>query len=76
MPLLTIGKGIFEVKTTAGDTYLGGDDFGNHFVQEFKRKNKKGKPSQLLVDSIWFRLDFVRRPLSSNARALRRLRTA
>lgn len=58
--LLTIEDGIFEVKATAGDTHLGGEDFDNrlvnHFVQEFKRKNKKD--------------------LSSNARALRRLRTA
>ncbi|BGO93423.1 hypothetical protein NBRC10512_005319 [Rhodotorula toruloides] len=58
--LLTIEEGIFEVKATAGDTHLGGEDFDNrlvnHFVAEFKRKNKKD--------------------LSSNARALRRLRTA
>ena len=46
--LLTIEEGIFEVKATAGDTHLGGEDFDNrlvnHFVQEFKRKHKKGKP--------------------------------
>ncbi|PVF98169.1 heat shock cognate 70 [Serendipita vermifera] len=58
--LLTIEDGIFEVKATAGDTHLGGEDFDNRlvnfFVQEFKRKYKKD--------------------LSSNARALRRLRTA
>merc|ERR1712230_235257 len=58
--LLTIEEGIFEVKATAGDTHLGGEDFDNrlvnHFVQEFKRKNKKD--------------------LTSNARSLRRLRTA
>merc|ERR1712207_95135 len=58
--LLTIEEGIFEVKSTAGDTHLGGEDFDNrlvnHFVQEFKRKNKK--------------------ELTSNKRALRRLRTA
>ncbi|BFZ60979.1 Hsp70 chaperone [Saitoella coloradoensis] len=58
--LLTIEEGIFEVKATAGDTHLGGEDFDNrlvnHFIQEFKRKFKKD--------------------LSSNARALRRLRTA
>lgn len=57
--LLTIEEGIFEVKSTAGDTHLGGEDFDNrlvnHFVSEFKRKNKKD--------------------LTSNARALRRLRT-
>ncbi|GMI90300.1 ARABIDOPSIS THALIANA HEAT SHOCK COGNATE PROTEIN 70-1, heat shock cognate protein 70-1 [Hibiscus trionum] len=43
--LLTIDDGIFEVKAIAGDTHLGGEDFDNrmlnHFVQEFKRKNKK-----------------------------------
>ncbi|XP_057436455.1 heat shock cognate 70 kDa protein 2-like [Lotus japonicus] len=52
--LLTIEEGIFEVKATAGDTHLGGADFDNrmvnHFVQEFKRKNKKdisGNPRAL-----------------------------
>ncbi|EAL88452.1 70-kilodalton heat shock protein [Aspergillus fumigatus] len=58
--LLTIEEGIFEVKATAGDTHLGGEDFDNrlvnHFVNEFKRKHKKD--------------------LTTNARALRRLRTA
>ncbi|RUS29338.1 hypothetical protein BC938DRAFT_480777 [Jimgerdemannia flammicorona] len=43
--LLTISGGVFAVKATAGDTHLGGEDFDNtlvnHFVQEFKRKNKK-----------------------------------
>ncbi|GAM40676.1 heat shock protein [Talaromyces pinophilus] len=42
--LLTIEEGIFEVKATAGDTHLGGEDFDsrlvNHFVNEFKRKHK------------------------------------
>ena len=39
--LLTIEEGIFEVKATAGDTHLGGEDFDNrlvnHFVQEIGR---------------------------------------
>merc|ERR1711868_265304 len=43
--LLTIEEGIFEVKATAGDTHLGGEDFDNRLVDycvtEFKRKNKK-----------------------------------
>merc|ERR1711962_674772 len=43
--ILTIEEGIFEVKSTAGDTHLGGEDFDNrmvdHFVNEFKRKHKK-----------------------------------
>ncbi|KAF2296037.1 hypothetical protein GH714_035791 [Hevea brasiliensis] len=52
--LLTIEEGIFEVKATAGDTHLGGEDFDNrmvnHFVQEFRRKHKKdisGNPRAL-----------------------------
>ena len=58
--LLTIEEGIFEVKATAGDTHLGGEDFDarllQHFIAEFKRKNKKD--------------------ITGNAKALRRLRTA
>ncbi|CAF1456360.1 unnamed protein product [Rotaria sordida] len=58
--ILTIEEGIFEVKSTAGDTHLGGEDFDNrmvaHFTQEFKRKHDKD--------------------LSDNKRGLQRLRTA
>ncbi len=58
--LLNIDDGIFEVKATAGDTHLGGEDFDNllmqHFITEFKRKHK--------VD------------ISENKRSLRRLKTA
>lgn len=58
--ILSIEEGIFEVKSTAGDTHLGGEDFDNnivdYFVEEFKRKHKKD--------------------MSNNKRALRRLRTA
>lgn len=43
--ILSIEDGIFEVKATGGDSHLGGEDIDNrlveHFVQEFKRKNKK-----------------------------------
>jgi L1 cell adhesion molecule like protein len=42
--LLSIEDGVFEVKATAGDTRLGGEDFDTrlvqHFIQEFKRKHK------------------------------------
>merc|ERR1711902_268744 len=58
--ILSIDGGIFEVKSTAGDTHLGGEDFDNrmvdHFVTEFKRKHKKD--------------------ITGNKRALRRLRTS
>jgi L1 cell adhesion molecule like protein len=30
--LLSIDEGIFEVKATAGDTHLGGEDFDNRLV--------------------------------------------
>ena len=46
MSPLTIEEGAFEVKATAGNTHLEGEDFdtrlAQHFVDEFKRKNKKG----------------------------------
>jgi len=58
--ILTIEDGIFEVKATAGDTHLGGEDFDNRIVdfclQDFKRKNR-GKD------------------MTGNHRAIRRLRT-
>ena len=58
--ILSIEDGIFEVKATAGDTHLGGEDFDNrmvdHFVKEFQRKHKQD--------------------ISGNKRALRRLSTA
>lgn len=40
--ILELGDGVFEVKSTNGDTHLGGADFDrvlvNHFVDEFKRE--------------------------------------
>lgn len=58
--LLSIKDGVFEVKATAGDTHLGGEDFDNrmvkHFIDEFRRKHGKD--------------------INGNPRALSRLRTA
>jgi len=58
--LLTIEDGVFEVKSTAGDTHLGGEDFDRRLVEyciaDFKRKSK--------ID------------ISQNKRAIRRLQTA
>jgi heat shock protein 1/8 len=60
LTILSIDEGIFEVKATAGDSRLGGEDFDNrlvhHFAQEFKRKHKKD--------------------LTENKRAMRRLKTS
>ena len=53
MSFLTIEASIFEVKATADDAHLSGGNFDNrlvnHSVQEFKRKNKKGKFASLFV---------------------------
>ncbi len=58
--LLSIDDGIFEVKATAGDTHLGGEDFDTrmveYFTKEFKKKNR--------VD------------LTQSKKSMRRLRTA
>lgn len=57
--LLTIDDGVFEVRATAGDTHLGGEDFDNKLVDyciaDFMKKTG--------ID------------IRNNARALRRLRT-
>jgi molecular chaperone DnaK len=41
--ILELGDGVFEVKSTNGDTHLGGADFDrvlvNHFVDEFKKES-------------------------------------
>jgi len=58
--VLSIEDGVFEVKATAGDTHLGGEDFDRRLVefcmQEFKRKHN--------ID------------ISDNKRSIRRLHTA
>jgi molecular chaperone DnaK len=41
--ILALGEGVFEVKSTNGDTHLGGDDFDatlvNYLADEFKKEN-------------------------------------
>ena len=58
--LLNLDDGVFEVKATAGDTHLGGEDFDRRIIDfcidDFKKKNKKD--------------------IKDNKRALRRLQTA
>lgn len=60
LSVLTLDEGVFEVRATAGDTHLGGEDFDNALVDfccaEFERKYKVS--------------------LKDNSRAMRRLRTA
>ena len=58
--ILSIEDGVFEVKSTGGDSHLGGEDIDNrlveHFIKEFTRKHKKDP--------------------TGNDKALRRLRTS
>ncbi|RZF40649.1 hypothetical protein LSTR_LSTR012346 [Laodelphax striatellus] len=58
--ILTVDGGIFEVRSTSGDTHLGGQDFDNrlvqHAVKEFEKKHKKD--------------------IKSNKKAMRRLQAA
>lgn len=58
--IMTIEDGIFEVKSTAGDTHLGGEDFDHRlmdfFVQDFQRKHKQD--------------------ITGNKKSMRRLQTA
>jgi len=67
--------GIFEVKATAGNTHLGGQDFDNilveHFVKEFKRKNKGIDPmkSQRAMRRLRTQSERAKRTLSAGNRA-------
>ena len=58
--IFDLGGGTFEVKASAGDTHLGGEDFDNrmvdYFLQDFRRRHRKD--------------------MSQNQRSLRCLRTA
>ena len=58
--IMAIEDGIFEVKSTAGDTHLGGEDFDHrlmdYFVQDFQRKHKQD--------------------ITGNKKSMRRLQTA
>jgi heat shock protein 1/8 len=70
--LLTVEKGIFDVKATAGNTHLGGEDFDsrmvNHFIQEFKRKHKKDITGGKAFRKLWNACERAKRVLSSNTR--------
>uniref|UniRef100_A0A2I2YIH5 Heat shock protein family A (Hsp70) member 8 n=1 Tax=Gorilla gorilla gorilla TaxID=9595 RepID=A0A2I2YIH5_GORGO len=69
--ILTIEDGIFEVKSTARDTHLGGEDFDNrmvnHFIAEFKCKHKKDiSESKRAVRCLHTACEHAKRTLSSN----------
>lgn len=60
LSILNIDEGVFEVLSTAGNTHLGGEDFDNRMVDHFVNEFKRKHKMDL----------------KSNARSLRRLRTA
>jgi len=51
--ILELGGGVFEVKSTSGDNYLGGDDIDNalidYIVEEFKKENDIDLSSDLVI---------------------------
>jgi len=73
--LLSIEDGIFEVKATAGDTHLGGQDFDNRIVdwavEEFKKKNKIDlKASSKALGRLRLAAERVKKTLSTSSQAM------
>jgi len=50
--ILEIGDGVFEVKATNGDTFLGGEDFDMHIVEYFNAEFKKDTGIDLKGDKL------------------------
>ncbi len=50
--VLEIGDGVFEVKSTNGDTFLGGEDFDNRLVEYFADEFKKEQGIDLKKDKL------------------------
>jgi len=73
--LLSIDDGVFEVKATAGDTHLGGEDFDErlmeYIAQEFKKKYKKDlKQSDRSLRRLRSACERAKRTLSSSTQAV------
>ena len=50
--ILEIGEGVFDVKSTNGDTFLGGDDFDNRLIQFLADEFKKDQSIDLREDKM------------------------
>uniref|UniRef100_A0A8D0ADH7 Heat shock protein 9 n=1 Tax=Sander lucioperca TaxID=283035 RepID=A0A8D0ADH7_SANLU len=50
--VLEIQKGVFEVKSTNGDTFLGGEDFDHHLLQHIVKEFKRESGVDLLKDNM------------------------
>ena len=70
--ILEIGDGVFEVKATNGDTFLGGEDFDNRVVDyladEFKRENSVDlRKDKLALQRLKEEAEKAKKELSSTA---------
>jgi len=50
--VLEIGDGVFEVKSTNGDTFLGGEDFDQRIIQYLAEEFKKESGVDLMTDKL------------------------
>ncbi len=50
--ILDLGEGVFEVKSTNGDTHLGGDDFDQAVIEWLVQEFKSGEGIDLSLDSM------------------------
>ena len=68
--ILNIDDGIFEVKSTSGDTHLGGEDFDNrivdHMVKIIKQKHKQNLTKPRSLRRLRTACERAKRILSSN----------
>ncbi|OJA07974.1 hypothetical protein AZE42_10662 [Rhizopogon vesiculosus] len=53
MPSLDKKEGIFEVKATAGDTHLDGEDFDNHLMNHFVQAQAQAQEQELQFSEIF-----------------------
>lgn len=73
--LLEIEDGVFEVKSTAGDTHLGGEDFTNRLleycIQDVQRKNKgmDVRSNQRALRRLQNECDTAKKTLSASTQA-------
>lgn len=68
--ILKITDGIFDVVSTHGDTYLGGDDFDNEIVQHFTQQlgltNDEFQSNANLISILRLEAESAKKHLSSN----------
>jgi heat shock protein 1/8 len=67
--LLQIDEGVFEVKATAGDTHLGGEDIDimlvEHFKEEFKKKHRRDITNPKAIRRLRTAAERAKRTLST-----------